>query len=364
MKAVLDDRLPTTPLAAACRALGCSRGAVYSERARRDGKRPLSSRGRSRRECDQPRALSADDRDQVYRLMNEERFMDQPVYEIHRTLLDEGVSLCSLSTMHRILRERGESGERRNRREPQHHAIPRLAASAPHDVWTWDCSKLRTVEPTAYLTLYAVIDLFSRYVLAWMISTKENSSLANQLMSEAACRYGIQPNQLTVHQDRGAPMTAHRYIDQMVDLGIVLSHSRPRVSNDNPMSESQFATLKGQPDYPGRFMNAAHSRTWHERYFDWYNNHHHHKGLAGYTPEQVFTGRHREIIKIRQAALTENYNRHPQRFVAGPPVAKAPPERVVINPYTPDEIEELGANALVNFPTKSNVKEKMKLSPH
>lgn len=123
--------------------------------------------------------------------MNEERFAVQPPHEIHRTVLDEGCSLCSLSTMHRILRDYAHNSDRRDRRTSQHHAVPRLAACAPNEVWTWDCSKLRTVKPSVYLTLYVVLDLFSRYVLAWMISSKENAALATQLMNEAASRYRI-----------------------------------------------------------------------------------------------------------------------------------------------------------------------------
>ena len=361
MNAVIDLRAPTTPLASACRALGCSRSAVYAKRSRRVPDDDSGAR-RARASCAQPRALTQEQRAEAYAVMNEERFADQPPHEIHRTLLDEGRSLCSLSTLHRILRERGQNGDRRDRREPQRHAVPRLQACTPNEVWTWDCSKLRTVRPSVYLTLYVVLDLFSRYVLAWMISSKENAALATQLMNESATRYRIAPGQLTIHQDRGAPMTAHRFVDQMLELDITLSHSRPRVSNDNPMSEAQFATLKGQPDYPDRFANVAHARAWHERYFGWYNFEHHHSGLAGYTPEQVFTGRHRQVILTRQAALDENYRQHPERFVKGPPQAKSPPARVTINPYTPEELAEQGASAAVNFPTMPAVRQKITLT--
>ena len=173
-----------------------------------------------------------------------------------------------------------------------------------NEVWTWDCSKLPTRARSVYLTLYVVLDLFSRFVLAWMVSGKENSALAQQLMAEATARYRIAPGQLTIHQDRGAPMTAHRYIDVLSEMDVVLSHSRPRVSNDNAFSEAQFKTQKYQPDYPGRFDHAAHARSWCGTYFDWYNFEHHHSGLAGYTPEQVFTGRHREVASGQTARPT------------------------------------------------------------
>ncbi len=154
-------------------------------------------------------------------------------------------------------------------------------------------------------------------------------------------------------------MTAHRLLEQMLELGIMLSHSRPRVGNDSEMSEVQFATMKGQPDYPDGLLSAARARAWHERYFSWYNFDHYYSGLAGYTSEQVFTGRHREVIVTRQSELGENYRRHPKRFVYGRPIALAPPDRVVINPYTPDELADQGATAAVNFPTMPLVQKKM-----
>jgi putative transposase len=256
--------------------------------------------------------------------------------------------------MHRIMREHGENGERRAQRAAQHNAIPRLIAQAPNEVWTWDCSKLATRARSVYLTLYVVLDLFSRFVLAWMVSRKENSALAQQLMAEATARYRIDAGQLTIHQDRGAPMTADRYIDLMSEMGVVLSHSRPRVSNDNAFSEAQFKTQKYQPDYPGRFDHGAHARTWCESYFDWYNFDHHHAGLAGYTPEQVFTGRYRGVAQAKQLALDARFAQHPERFVAGPPTAELPPARVVINPVTPEQIAA-GATEQVNFPTLPRV---------
>lgn len=263
--------------------------------------------------------------------------------------------------MHKILRENKVNGERRNQREPQSHAKPRLQALAPNQVWIWDCSKLRTIKPTVYLTLYVVLDLFSRYAVAWMVSSKENAALAQQLMDEATHRYSIMPGQLTIHQDRGSPMVAHRYIDMLNDLNVTLSHSRPRVSNDNPMSEAQFRTMKYQPDYPDRFDNVAHATKWCNEYFNWYNFHHHHSGLNGYTPAQVFTQEYIEVAKQKQKALDAAYTEHQARFVNGSPVVKLPPAVVNINPLTPEE-REAGVSTAVNFPTLNRVKEKITLS--
>jgi len=198
-----------------------------------------------------------------------------------------------------------------------------------------------------------VLDLFSRYIVAWMVSHKENSALARQLIDEALARYGVETGQLTLHQDRGAPMTAHRYLDLMGDLGVTCSHSRPRVCNDNPFSESQFKTVKSQPDFPGRFRDIAHARTWLADYVDWHNRYHHHSGLGGYTPEQVFTGEYTAIAAERQAALDDHYQTHPERFVRGQPKTAMPPETVTINPLDPEQASSDTGTVQVNFPTLS-----------
>ena len=200
-----------------------------------------------------------------------------------------------------------------------------------------------------YLSLSVVLDLFSRFVVAWMVSLKENSALSKQLMDEATARYGIEPGQLTLHQDRGSPMMAHGYLDLLRDLDVTCSHSRPRVSNDNPFSESQFKTQKYQPDYPGQFDDINHARHGCGSYFEWYNFAHHHSGLSGFTPEQVFTGRYRTVALDKQSALDAHYQRHPERFVRGRPLVAMPPESVAINPISP-ELQGTSADQ-VNFPT-------------
>jgi len=348
---VVTERPEGLSVTAACRALGLNRSTVYA-RQREGLSEEQRAANRSRKEFVQPRALSAEERQRARDVLYSEAYQDQPPDEIYCDLLEQGEYIGSVRTLYRILAEDRATRERRNQRPAQHHAIPRLLAKAPNQVWTWDISKLPTTGQGPYLSLYVVMDLYSRYVLAWMVSRKENSTLAQQLMSEAAARYAIAQGSLTLHQDRGAPMTAHGYLDLMHELGIVCSHSRPRTSNDNAFSEGQFKTLKYQPDYPGRFENASHARQWCEAYFDWYNFQHHHSGIGGYTPEQVFTGRFELVHAQRQQALDAQYRRHPERFVQGAPVAPRPPEWVTINPVTP-EAADTGESLGVNFPTLS-----------
>jgi len=331
----------------ACQVLALNRSTLYARRHRAAND---VTDNRSRRHAVQPRALSAQERATVIDTLHSKDFCDQPPAEVYQSLLEQRRYLCSTSTMHRLLRSIQESGERRHQRPAQHHAIPRLLARAPNEVWSWDITKLPLVRRGIYLSLYVVLDLFSRFVVAWMVSVKENSALSSQLMDEATARYGITPGQLTIHQDRGSPMIAHGYLDLMRSLDVTCSHSRPRVSNDNAFSESQFKTQKYQPDYPGRFDHPAHARNWCEEYFEWYNFKHHHSGLSGFTPEQVFTGRYHRVGEDKQRALDERYVRNPERFVKGPPKVSMPPTSVAINPITADE-DGVIIDDRVNFPT-------------
>ncbi len=346
MNTVIEHRPDQLPLSIACTALKLNRSSVYGRLKRLLNEQPPQ---RSRKASKQPRALSEHECEHVIETLHSAAYRDQPPAEVYQRLLEKGQHLCSVSTMHRLLRKQGENGERRAQRPAQHNAIPRLKAFAPNEVWSWDITKLPLVRRGIYLSLYVVLDLYSRFIVAWMLSTKENSALSRQLMNEAVIRYNIAPGQLTLHQDRGSPMIAHGYLDSMKELDVTCSHSRPRVSNDNPFSESQFKTQKYQPDYPGRFDSVAHARRWCEDYFRWYNFKHHHSGLAGFTPEQVFTGRHTEIAEHKQRALDARYAQNPERFVKGPPTVKRPPEYVAINPISAEEREGLVDH--VNFPT-------------
>jgi putative transposase len=345
MTTLLAERENPVSIRAACAALAVPRAAWYRHQA---GQPRVAATADTPPRPAPANALSAPERAAVLTVLNSDRFADQPPPEVYATLLDEGIYLCSIRTMYRLLCHAGQQGDRRPQREPQRHTMPRLKATQPNAVWTWDITKLATHQRGVYLSLYVVLDLFSRFVVAWMISRKENSALAKQLIQEASARYGIALGQLTLHQDRGAPMTARGYLDLMAELAITCSHSRPRVSNDNPFSESQFKTLKQQPDYPGRFASLEHARRWGNDYFDWYNFQHQHSGLAYFTPEQVFTGRVTAVAKTRQAALQAAYKAHPERFIHGAPKVALPPAEVWINPVQPDEAP---ASIMVNFPT-------------
>jgi transposase InsO family protein len=271
-------------------------------------------------------------------VLDSEAFIDKAPREVYGALLSAGTYLCHWSTMYRILRERGPVRDRRNRREPRKHAVPRLAATAPNQVWTWDITKLATLEKGVFLMAYVISDLFSRFVVGWMVATNECKPLAAQLFAETIARHGIEPG-LQVHADRGSAMKSDTLAQLLDSLGASRSFSRPRVSNDNPYSEAQFKTLKYQADYPGRFGSAIHGRAWLGDFFGWHNDDHHHSGLALFTPADVFYGRVASVAATRQVALDAAYGAHPERFPNGPPRARLPPAAVHINPVVTEVVE-------------------------
>jgi transposase InsO family protein len=324
MDLVEDHADPEVSIVAACAAVGVSRATVYRNTSPRPPPRP-------RQPVSSHRRLGDDERQAIVDAMHSPEFVDQPPTEVFAKLLSRGIYLASIRTFYRVLAELGESQERRNQRRPHAHVKPCLTATSPNQVWTWDITKLATVERGVFLHAYVIIDLFSRYVVGWMVAAKECKHLAAQLFAEAVARQGIEPG-LTVHSDRGSAMKSDTLAQLLATLGIDQSFSRPHVSDDNPFSEAQFKTLKYQPDYPGRFAGVLHARGWLEPFFGWHNDDHQHSGLALFTPADVFFGRVAAVHAVRQAALDAAYNSHPCRFPNGPPKAALPPAQVHINP--------------------------------
>jgi len=272
------------------------------------------------------RALSPAEQAQVREVLNSERFQDLAPREVYAELLDEERYLCSVSTMYRILAEHAEVRERRNQLRHPAYQQPELLATGPNQVWSWDITKLRGPSKGLYYYLYVIIDIYSRYVVGWLIAEVEAAELAQQLIAETCAKQGVQRAQLTLHADNGSPMIAKTVISLLADLGVAQSHSRPHVSNDNPYSEAQFKTLKYRPDYPDRFGSLADARQWARSFFAWYNEQHHHIGLGLLTPTVVHTGRADTVRQQRQAVLQQAYQTHPERFVRGLPQPAQLPE--------------------------------------
>jgi putative transposase len=308
---------------AACTALGLPRSSLYrAQKTRRIQTSPKSS----------PRALSQPEKDAVRLELNSERFQNFAPREVYATLMDEERYLCSWRSMYRILSENNEVRERRNQLRHPNYAKPELLATAPNQLWSWDITKLLGPSKWTYFYLYVILDVFSRYIVGWMIAERESAALAEELISQTCARQGIQRGQLTVHADRGSSMTSKPVALLLADLGVTKTHSRPHVSNDNPYSEAQFKTLKYRPDYPARFGCQQDARAWAHTFFGWYNREHHHTGLALLTPADVHFNRAQNVLQKRQAVLQAAYEKTPERFVKGPPVPAQLPKAVWINP--------------------------------
>ena len=261
--------------------------------------------------------------------LHSERFLDQAPAQVHATLLDEGTYLCSPRTMYRLLDAAGEVKERRDQVRRPHYAAPELLATRPNEVWSWDITKLLGPAKWTYFYLYVILDIFSRYVVGWMLAPRESAALAERLIADTCAKQEIEPGQLTVHADRGAAMTSKPVALLLADLGVTKTHSRPYVSNDNPFSEAQFKTLKYCPAFPQRFGSLADGRAFGHHFFGWYNNDHYHCGLGFLTPAVVHHGRAARVHAQRTNVLAAAYAAHPERFVNGPAhTGRSPPGRL------------------------------------
>jgi putative transposase len=289
----------------ACDALGIPRASYYYYHKNINRKRvPIRP----------PLALSLQEEQNVLDTLHTERFCDKAPNEVYATLLDQGVYLCSVRTMYRILEKHNEVRERRNQLRHPTYQKPELLATGPKQVWSWDITKLKGPAKWTYFYLYVIIDIFSRYVVGWMVAFREQAVLAQRLIADTCQKQDIKPEQLVIHADRGSSMTSKPVAFLLSDLGITKSHSRPYVSNDNPYSESQFKTLKYRPDFPGYFGSIEDARAFCKNFFTWYNTEHYHSGIGLHTPEAVHYGRTDQIMKERSRVLEIACENHPERF--------------------------------------------------
>jgi putative transposase len=327
MQAV-EQLAPQVGIAAACEALGVSRASFY----RQQQPRSIEPKPRPR----PTRSLSQAEQQKVLEVLHSERFVDQSPAEVYATLLEEGIYLCSLRTMYRILAEHEEVRERRNQRRHPVYQKPQLLATGPNQLWSWDITKLPGPGKYTYFHLYVILDVFSRYVVGWMVAHRESEILAERLIRLTCQKQQIQPQQLTLHADRGSSMRSKTVALLLSDLGITKSHSRPHVSNDNPFSEAQFKTLKYQPQFPKQFGSIEDARTFCHPFFDWYNHDHHHSGIGWLTPAMLHYGQAEHVVQQRQQVLLAAYLAHPERFVQGQPSPPSVPTEVWINPPQPN----------------------------
>ena len=313
-------------VAPACRGLGVARATLDRRRAARVRPRPQPPRPRP------ARAHDDQERQAVLDVLHEERFMDRSPLEVYAILLDEGRYLCSIRTMYRVLAAQGAVRERRNQLRHPAYQKPELLATAPNQVWSWDITKLPGPVKWSYYYLYVMLDIYSRKVVGWLLADCESSALARDLIEQTCKKEGIEPDQLTIHADRGPSMTSKVVAYLYADLGVTRSHSRPYTSSDNPFSESHFRTLKYRPDFPARFGSIEDARAHCRVFFDWYNREHRHSSLGLMTPDTVHHGRAEAVAATRSIVLDAAYRAHPERFVRRAPTPPALPTETWINP--------------------------------
>jgi transposase InsO family protein len=310
---------------AACRLIGRSRATHY----RHLNPRPPADRA--------PRsppasALSNAERQTILALLNRHDYLDLPPAQVWARELDEGRYYCSESTMYRILRAAGQNGERRRQAAHPAKVKPELVADGPSQVFTWDITKLKGPDKGIWYHLYAIIDIYSRYIAGWTVEAAETGERAREFIGETIQRNGLIPH--TVHSDRGTSMTSKTVSQMLIDLGVTRSHSRPKTSNDNPYSEAQFKTIKYSGDYPARFASLGEARTWCEGFFAYYNHEHRHSGIGLHTPASVHYGTADLIRDQRTLTLADAYAQHPERFSRRPQPPTLP-EKAWINKPQP-----------------------------
>ena len=330
---LVDDRPEVLTVAEACASVDLPRPTYYRARLA-----PAMSGSRR-----SPRRLSDSERQWVLETLISERFRDQPVREVWAQLLDEGTYLCSVRTMYRILTENRAVRERRDQLRHPAYSRPELLATGPNQLWSWDITKLKGPHAWSCFHLYVVLDVYSRKVVGWLVAGRESATLAVELIRQSCQREGIRREQLTVHADRGPSMRSKPVAYLLADLGVTKTHSRPYTSTDNPYSESQFKTLKYQPDFPERFGSIEDARAFLRRFFDWYNNEHRHSGIGLVTPAQRHSGEDQIVYRERQTVLAAFYQQHPERFVRGVPSPPQLPGEVWIN--RPEQVADPGCGA-------------------
>src|SRR5476651_405605 len=320
---------PHVGLKAACRAFALNRGFVYRDRVRR---RTTVSRQVTRARPRPPLAFSIAEQDLLLGLLDSERFADVAPAAVFATLLDEGRYLGSIRTMYRLLAAQSQIGERRRQRIHPVYAKPELLAIRPNEVWSWDITKLKGPAKWTCFHLYVILDIYSRYVVGWLIAHHESAELAEQLIADTLEKENIAPGTLTLHADRGSSMRSKPVAALLIDLEVAKTHSRPHVSDDNPYSEAQFKTLKYRPDFPDRFGSIEDARAHCQQFFRWYNHEHRHGGIGWMAPASVHDGTAAALTAQRAVTLNAAFAAHPLRFKGRTPKPPVLPTAAWINP--------------------------------
>jgi len=328
MISTAESLATTLGVSAACELVGVPRSSFYRARQPKPEPAPRPT---------PLRALTPAERNEVRQLLNSERFVDQTPRQVYATLLDEEICLCHWRTMYRLLAAHLEVKERRNQRQHPPAAKPQLQTTGPRQLWSWDITKLKGPAKWQHYYLYVILDVYSRFVVGWLLAEAESAELAETLIATTCQREGIQPEQLGLHSDRGPAMQAKTIAQLLIDLEVAQTFCRPYTPNDNAYSEAQFKTFKYRPGFPEQFGSLAEARAWVQAFMQWYNYQHYHSALGLLTPAMVHHGQAQQVQAQRQQVLTVAYQAHPERFVRGQPTVTELPASVWIN-RPPEEV--------------------------
>ena len=317
----------------AARLFGLARSSFYYRPVPEDQHRPRGGGA-------QPNALGEHEQARILDVLHSDAHVDHSPYDVFAALLDEGTYLASIRSFYRVLEKAGETTSRTHQRKSTaRRPVPVLCARRANEIWTWDIEPIATTTRRRFFYLYAVIDIYSRYVPGWCVEEVEDKDLARELFERICGDQGIEPGTLTVHSDNGPQMRSDAMNEFYAIARISKSRSRPRVSNDNPYSEALFKTAKYVPQYPGSFETLDHARGWFTSFFAHYNYEHYHSGIGLLTPASVHNGTAGEIIEARQRVFADAYNAHPERFRRGKPTAATPEPAWINKPADADRKE-------------------------
>lgn len=307
---------------------GIPRSSVYRWRAR--DRKPIGPVAAPPAVKVMPSALTPGERARVLEVLNQPRFADKAPAQVWATLLDEGVYLCSVSSMYRILRAAQQVRERRAVAVHPARVKPQLVATGPDEVFSWDITKLKGPCRGVYFNAYVMIDIYSRKIIHVEVHAREDQVLARDFIDNAIrANAGVLPRY--IHSDNGGPMTSKTVAHLLSDLDITRSLSRPKVSNDNPYSEAAFKTLKYCPAFPEEFGSLPDARSFMRDFSGYYNQHHRHSGIGLYTPAVVHDGTWRTLRRARQDTLDTAWRARLDRFPHGRPKAPTVPAKAWIN---------------------------------
>lgn len=318
------------PVAGSCTTVGLPRSTYYRRSRGYRHYKPVS-RPVPQAQRQQPSALNEGERDTVIDVLTDDAYAGKSVVQTYWLAFDAGQVACSQRTFYRIAKAERLVGDPRRIRSHGFSSsrTPAVATGGVGELWSWDITELRGPTRSDRYFLYLAIDVFSRYPVAWCIEHTESKARAVTLFTDAITLHGA-PRVL--HSDNGAVMRAHELVNTLTATGALLSYSRPRVSDDNPFSESLFKTIKYDPACPDRFDNIEHARQWTETFLHRYATEHRHSGLGRHTPASIHDGTADQIRQHRQDRLDQYWAEHPERFRKRP-TAPQHPQQTGINTH-------------------------------